>query len=246
MIIKLVVFFSFWQGFLLSILGYFNLIGSQGVATYSTRALAGSIQDLLICIECLPAALAFANAFPAKDYMRPGEQPGTIFENIVNMFDVRDIRHDMSELVEDQVRTVAPGARPACAGRCSHQHVSRPSTWLALGRAETYRHAFAAFRCRTRACWQPTASWRPPPLPASRSTPSPSQCETLLARISRPRPAAYRRARTDTQCSLYLARSSRLSHEGAKVSSALRACPACVPQTPLPVSRPARAVRGLG
>jgi Organic solute transporter Ostalpha len=102
-IIKMVVFFSFWQGFLLSILGSFKLIGTESVATYDTKALAGSIQDVLICVECLPASLAFANAFPARDYMGPGQQPGTVFENIVSMFDVRDLGHDMSELVEDQV-----------------------------------------------------------------------------------------------------------------------------------------------
>lgn len=107
-LIKMVVFFTFWQGFLLSILGSFHLIGSRGFTTYQTKALATSVQDGIICFECLPAALMFAVAFPARDYMRPGEQPGTVFDNIVDMFDVRDVGRDVGDLVEARVRTRHP------------------------------------------------------------------------------------------------------------------------------------------
>lgn len=103
-LIKMVVFFTFWQGFALSILGHFRLIGSHSFSTYQTKALATSIQDAIICVECLPAALMFAVAFPARDYMRPGELPGSIFTNIKDMFDVRDIGRDVGDLVEDQAR----------------------------------------------------------------------------------------------------------------------------------------------
>jgi Organic solute transporter Ostalpha len=103
-LIKMVVFFTFWQGFLLSILGHFQLIGSRSFSTYQTKALATSIQDAIICCECLPGALMFAVSFPARDYMRPGEMPGTLFDNIVDMFDVRDIGRDVGELVDDRVR----------------------------------------------------------------------------------------------------------------------------------------------
>jgi Organic solute transporter Ostalpha len=103
-LIKMVVFFTFWQGFMLSILAHFQLIGSQSFTTYQTKALATSIQDAIICCECLPAALMFAVSFPAKDYMRAGESPGSIFDNIVDMFDVRDIGRDVTEMVDDHVR----------------------------------------------------------------------------------------------------------------------------------------------
>jgi hypothetical protein len=103
-LIKMVVFFTFWQGFLLSILGHFQLIGSREWTTYETKQLASGIQDVIVCIECLPLALAFAISFPARDYMRPGERPATLFENIVNMFDARDLGRDVGELVEDRVR----------------------------------------------------------------------------------------------------------------------------------------------
>lgn len=98
------------QGFVLSILASFGLLGGNGLATYKTTALATSIQDAIICFECLPAALMFAVAFPARDYMRPGEQPGTLFGNIVDMFDVRDLGRDVGGLVEDRVRLPVPPA----------------------------------------------------------------------------------------------------------------------------------------
>ena len=77
--------------------------GSDSFSTYETKAYATSIQDTIICFECLPAALIFAHSFPARDYMRPGEMPGSIFDNIVDMFDVRDVAADVNELVDDHV-----------------------------------------------------------------------------------------------------------------------------------------------
>lgn len=107
-LIKMIVFFTFWQGFVLSILGHFKLIGSEQWTTYETKQLASGIQDVVICIELLPAALVFAITFPARDYMLPGEAPGTVWENIVNMFDVRDLGREGYGLVEDQVSPI-PG-----------------------------------------------------------------------------------------------------------------------------------------
>ena len=43
-LIKMVVFFTFWQGFALSIASYFHLIGSESFSTYETKALATSTQ----------------------------------------------------------------------------------------------------------------------------------------------------------------------------------------------------------
>jgi hypothetical protein len=105
-LIKMVVFFTFWQGFLLSILGHFNLIGSEQWTTYPQKQLASGIQDVIICVECLPAALAFAVAFPARDYFLPGEMPGSVMENICNMFDIRDLGRDVGGLVGEEVCTV--------------------------------------------------------------------------------------------------------------------------------------------
>lgn len=109
-LIKMVVFFTFWQGFLLSILNQFGLIGKEQWTVYDNKQLASGIQDVIICMECLPAALMFAVAYPAKDYARPGEGPGSFLENIVNMFDVRDLGRDVGALVEEEVRILSPSA----------------------------------------------------------------------------------------------------------------------------------------
>jgi hypothetical protein len=103
LLIKAVVFFTFWQGFILSILGHLGLIGKNSFTTYQTNALATSVQDALICLECLPAAIIFAHVFPVREYMRPGAFPGTIWDNIVDMFNARDIGRDVSSFVEHQV-----------------------------------------------------------------------------------------------------------------------------------------------
>lgn len=103
-LIKMVVFFTFWQGFLLSILGKLNLIGSEQWTVYDNKQLSGGIQDVIICVECLPAALMFAVAYPARDYADSGRGPGTVLENIVSMFDVRDLAGDVGELLEEEVR----------------------------------------------------------------------------------------------------------------------------------------------
>jgi hypothetical protein len=103
LLIKAVVFFTFWQGFILSILSHLGLIGKNSFTTYQTNALATSFQDALICLECLPAAIIFAHIFPVREYMRPGEFPGTIWDNVVDMFDARDIGRDVGDLVDHQV-----------------------------------------------------------------------------------------------------------------------------------------------
>lgn len=102
--IKMVVFFSFWQGLLLSVLGSLHLIGNREWTTYQYHDLTAGVQSMIVCIECLPAALAFAWAFPPRDYMEPGQAPGSFMANVKSMFDVRDIFTDVAELVDDQVR----------------------------------------------------------------------------------------------------------------------------------------------
>ena len=64
--IKGVVFFSWWQGLAIGVMVHKGLIRS----TEFKRAerIAKGIQDLLICIEMLVAAVAFSLCFPARDY----------------------------------------------------------------------------------------------------------------------------------------------------------------------------------
>ncbi|RIA99579.1 organic solute transporter Ostalpha-domain-containing protein [Glomus cerebriforme] len=72
--VKAVIFFSFWQGFALSILVSLGII--HDTAEGSAESFSVSIQDFLITIEMLFAALAHYYAFSYKDYIEPNIQSG--------------------------------------------------------------------------------------------------------------------------------------------------------------------------
>eukprot|EP01025_Chloroclados_australasicus_P022112 TRINITY_DN22961_c0_g2_i1.p1 TRINITY_DN22961_c0_g2~~TRINITY_DN22961_c0_g2_i1.p1 ORF type:complete len:433 (-),score=27.78 TRINITY_DN22961_c0_g2_i1:333-1553(-) len=101
-IIKLVVFASFWQGVALAVLAFMGVIrADNGWESYDTHEVAGSIQDFLICIEMFFAALGHAYAFPVRDYIDPNIPSRGFFANIKDMFDLRDVVVDVQGVVED-------------------------------------------------------------------------------------------------------------------------------------------------
>lgn len=65
--IKLIIFASYWQGFLLSILVWLGAIPDD-VPDYTQDNLAAAIQDALICVEMPAFALAHWYAFSWHDY----------------------------------------------------------------------------------------------------------------------------------------------------------------------------------
>jgi hypothetical protein len=65
--IKLIIFASYWQGFLLSILVWLGAIPDQ-VEGYTPDNLAAAIQDFLICIEMPGFAIAHWYAFSWHDF----------------------------------------------------------------------------------------------------------------------------------------------------------------------------------
>jgi Organic solute transporter Ostalpha len=127
--IKLVVFFSFWQGLgitLLAASGWLRPAGS--LRTYSDRGdFTGGLQDFVICIEMFVAAVGFAWAFPPRDYMT-GEPPG-IWQSCYTVFDFTDVMDDVggahTRAVPAAVATAAP-LRDAPV--CTHLIVSVPSS----------------------------------------------------------------------------------------------------------------------
>jgi hypothetical protein len=64
--VKLIIFASYWQGFFLSILLFFNALPSNGKYTADNLALA--IQDALICFEMPVFAVAHWYAFSHADF----------------------------------------------------------------------------------------------------------------------------------------------------------------------------------
>ena len=71
--VKGVVFATFWQGVLLSLLTYFDVIASLH-ETWSTscvfkqEVVVDALQDFLICVEMLLFAALHAAAFPSREY----------------------------------------------------------------------------------------------------------------------------------------------------------------------------------
>ena len=68
--IKLVVFMTFWQGVLLAGLVWAKVITET--ETYTTEQSSEGVQDFLICLEMLIAAIGYKYAYPAKEFYNPG------------------------------------------------------------------------------------------------------------------------------------------------------------------------------
>eukprot|EP01024_Parvocaulis_polyphysoides_P020112 TRINITY_DN19266_c0_g2_i2.p1 TRINITY_DN19266_c0_g2~~TRINITY_DN19266_c0_g2_i2.p1 ORF type:complete len:482 (-),score=20.57 TRINITY_DN19266_c0_g2_i2:201-1484(-) len=124
-IIKLVVFFSFWQGILLSFLSLIGVIHpASDWKTYDTQDIAAAIQDFIICIEMFFAALGHAWAFPVEDYVDPNVPPRGFFANVRDMFDVRDVVTDVHGVVDDAVNRTTH--KVVHAGRQATHMATRP------------------------------------------------------------------------------------------------------------------------
>ena len=93
--IKLVVFFSFWQGLAITLLAAAGwLKPTASLRTYQdTEDFTGGLQDFVICIEMFFAAVGFAWSFPPRDFMS-GEPPG-IWQSLHTLFDFRDVMDDV-------------------------------------------------------------------------------------------------------------------------------------------------------
>lgn len=73
--IKLIIFFTFWQGFLISLLTSAGVIGA--INEWDSAHVADGIQDTLICFEMVIFAFAHRWAFPYTDYVGAGRQRGS-------------------------------------------------------------------------------------------------------------------------------------------------------------------------
>lgn len=71
--VKGVVFATFWQGLLLSLLSYFKVISGlhntwSASCAFKQEVVVDALQDVLICVEMLIFALLHAFAFPSREY----------------------------------------------------------------------------------------------------------------------------------------------------------------------------------
>jgi Organic solute transporter Ostalpha len=90
--IKAVVFFSFFQGFVIKIVVYFGLDYIE-----DKELLSSKLQDFLICVEMLLAAIAHKYSFPHKPYHIEGTRDGNCLTRLAAMLDVSDVHQDVSE-----------------------------------------------------------------------------------------------------------------------------------------------------
>nr|XP_046183880.1 transmembrane protein 184C-like isoform X3 [Oncorhynchus gorbuscha]XP_046183881.1 transmembrane protein 184C-like isoform X4 [Oncorhynchus gorbuscha] len=104
--VKMVVFVSFWQAVLIAILVKVGVISDKHTWDWdSVEAVATGLQDFIICVEMFLAAIAHHYSFTYKPYILEAEE-GSCFDSFMAMWDVSDIRADISEQVQHVGRTV--------------------------------------------------------------------------------------------------------------------------------------------
>jgi len=111
--IKAVVFFSFFQGFAISILVNTGVIADVfGVTDKSDiKAISSGLQNFLICIEMFFAAVAHHYAFSYKAYVDMAADHPNCCESFCQMWDVSDVKQDLEEhlgVMRNTVRNVMP------------------------------------------------------------------------------------------------------------------------------------------
>jgi len=108
--IKAVVFFSFWQGTVISVLLYFKVI--QGMGSWSGINVGRGLQDFIICIEMFILAIVYHYVFPYRGFEDPEKMPllydkgtkrllsrasltiGPVVQNFINAASVSDVLND--------------------------------------------------------------------------------------------------------------------------------------------------------
>ncbi|XP_066595759.1 transmembrane protein 184C [Prorops nasuta] len=96
--IKAVVFFSFFQGVIIAMLVYFDVISSifDTDNTDDVRKISSKLQDFLICIEMFLAAVAHHYSFSYKPFVNL-TQTQAWWDAFRAMWDVSDVHSDLKE-----------------------------------------------------------------------------------------------------------------------------------------------------
>lgn len=100
--IKLVVFFSFWQGIIIAILVKVNVITADpGWHEYKIHHVATGLQNFIICLEMFFAAVAHVKFFPYDTYYLSDEERRhrNYIAKITDMLDVTDVTVDILGIV---------------------------------------------------------------------------------------------------------------------------------------------------
>ncbi|CAB3382339.1 Hypothetical predicted protein [Cloeon dipterum] len=97
--IKAVVFFSFFQGVIITILVYVGVVAAVFGTTdkQSTKEVSSNMQNFLICIEMFLAAIAHHFTFPHAPFVDAESEQRSCCESFLHMWDVSDVQQDIQE-----------------------------------------------------------------------------------------------------------------------------------------------------
>jgi hypothetical protein len=99
--IKAILFFSFWQGVILSILIHIGVIGPVG--ELSKEEFGTMLQDILICIEMVPAGAVFAFTFGYRSFRVSRPEDALEDDKSVPMKILSNFAHMASPIVRLQL-----------------------------------------------------------------------------------------------------------------------------------------------
>ncbi|KAH8334082.1 hypothetical protein KR059_006474 [Drosophila kikkawai] len=124
--IKAVVFFSFFQGVLLNVLVYYNIIKDIFGSDVGDTNLASLLQNFLICIEMFIAAVAHIYSFPHHPFHINSPQywnnPNHNWcRAFLSMMDISDMQEDVTE----HLGVVSSSLSRRFQGRSTYQPLAR-------------------------------------------------------------------------------------------------------------------------
>eukprot|EP00884_Botryococcus_braunii_P002753 jgi/Botrbrau1/12479/Bobra.0169s0026.1 len=85
-LVKSVIFLTFWQGLFLAI-----LVGGGAIPSVLDGK---NLQNFLICVEMLPASIAMLFAFPYQEYKGSGPSSGMGLDNMRHVISIHDVVSD--------------------------------------------------------------------------------------------------------------------------------------------------------
>eukprot|EP00741_Cyanophora_paradoxa_P021366 tig00021350_g20625.t1 len=91
--IKFVIFFSFWQGCVISGLMKVNLL--RGTVSWTADDIGVSVQSFLICVEMLAVAVLHVYAFDYEEYKPAGGRKSKIWKSIKHVCSLKDLLVDL-------------------------------------------------------------------------------------------------------------------------------------------------------
>lgn len=118
--VKMVVFVSFWQAVVIALLVKVGVISESRTWEWaSVEAVATGLQDFIICVEMFLAAIAHHFSFTYKPYIQEAEEV-SCFDSFMAMWDISDVRADISEQVRNVGRTVMGRSRKPYFGEAGN------------------------------------------------------------------------------------------------------------------------------